>query len=163
MSRLKAMFAGDRWIPWTFVGMFAVMLMANGSLVFFSFDSWTGLSTTNAYNKGLAYNKTIAAREGQRKLGWRIAAAYQSTGARQGRLRLALKDKGGKPLGAAKVSAILRRPTQSGHDVRVTLADAGRGRYQGAVRLPLIGQWEVRYRIERAGTIARATHRIMVK
>ena len=57
----------SRWIPYAFLGFFAVVLLANGAMIWLAFATWTGLETEGAYQKGLAYNRTLAETEAQRR------------------------------------------------------------------------------------------------
>ena len=65
MQGLRRLFKGDRWIPWSFVALFGVIVIANGTMMFFAFDSWTGLSTDDSYKRGLVYNESLAERDAQ--------------------------------------------------------------------------------------------------
>ena len=76
-------------------GFFGVMLAVNGVFVHFATATFSGVSTEDAYRKGLHYNETIAAFQVQQATGWhppfpwmdrlcawkcRTPAAGQSTG-----------------------------------------------------------------------------------
>jgi nitrogen fixation protein FixH len=55
-SRARSPQAGDRfgrWIPWSFVGLFFLVLAVNGTMIAIAVSSFTGLETTNAYQRGL--------------------------------------------------------------------------------------------------------------
>ncbi|MEQ8699381.1 MAG: FixH family protein, partial [Bauldia litoralis] len=82
-----------RWIPWTFVGMFGVILAVNGIMVAVAFDTWSGLSTTEPYRRGLAYNSQLAEIERQQKLGWQVSLGFAPGGPGAGELRLRAVDK----------------------------------------------------------------------
>jgi len=134
----------SRWIPWTFVGLFAVMLIANGALVFFALDSWTGLSTKHAYQRGITYNRVLADERVETALGWRLATSLVATEPGRGRIEVRIEDRAGTPVDDAEVRALLRRPLREGFDAKVALDALGGGRYAAAVAVPLPGQWEVR-------------------
>ena len=105
IDTVRRWFKGDRWIPWTFVGMFAIIVIANGTMMFFAFDSWTGLSTNDSYKRGLVYNESLAKQETQARLGWKIASGFRPSGRLAGEIRVKLTDRTGSPLGGAKVVA----------------------------------------------------------
>ncbi len=65
---------GDRYIPWLFVAFFAVVLAANGALIAIALGSFTGLTTEHAYDKGLAYNRTLG--DGAALTGAQIKARF---------------------------------------------------------------------------------------
>ncbi len=151
------------WIPWAFVGFFVVVLGANGIMVFFAFDSWTGLATEDAYTKGLAYNEQIADARDQQSLGWKTELNFAPNGTQRGRLELNLKDRHGTPIEGASVMAAFVRPTHAGHDIELVLEPAGVGRYAAEIALPLAGQWDVRLRAEHERGDYRLERRIVVR
>jgi nitrogen fixation protein FixH len=133
----------DRWIPWAFVGFFATFITVDAVMVVLAVDSFSGVSTQNAYQEGLAYNETLAQAEREKALGWTADLAFLPSGPRQGRLSLTLLDRAGLPLSLASVTAELVRPTQEGFDFVVPLASDGE-KFAAELDLPLSGQWEVR-------------------
>ena len=146
----------SRWIPWAFVGGFAIVFAANAIMVTFAMSSWTGLDTQDAYRKGLAYNRTLEAERRQAALGWQGAAVW-----RDGRLTVEMTDGRGDPLTAATMRADFIRPTAEGHDVSVDLAEVGGGRYAAPVTLPLDGLWDVRVVVHRSADTFQINQRIM--
>jgi nitrogen fixation protein FixH len=151
------------WGPWVFFAMFAVVLAANGVMVVFAYSSWTGLETQGAYEKGLAYNETLAAAREQAALGWQVGITLAPGGAGQLRLEATFRDRNGRPLRLTAVTARLIRPTHSGHDLVLPLAELESGRYGAETIFPLPGQWDVRVRAEHAGGSYQATRRVVVE
>ncbi len=133
----------SNWIPWAFVGFFMVVILANGIMAFFAFSTWTGLSTDGAYQKGLAYNRTLETRTRQAALGWHVAVALEPGAAGNAALTAVLKDRSGAPLWADSVVATLTRPTHEGHDLAFPLDDKGEGRFTAEVGLALPGVWDL--------------------
>lgn len=152
----------DRWIPWLFVGFFAVVLVANGTLVYFAAASWTGLETNEYYIKGLHYNRTLEDVARQRKLGWKSHLSLRKAAKGEEELVLELVDDKGRGLSGGDVRADFVRPTNTGHDFAVSLADRGAGRYRAVVRPPLPGQWDVRVSVRHPYGIYHVTQRMMV-
>jgi nitrogen fixation protein FixH len=152
-----------RWIPWTFVGFFLVVFAVNGALVWFALSSWTGLETTNSYERGLVYNRALKAEKEQAALGWRAGFGFKQTGVRQGMLELRLQGRDAAPLEGAKVDAEIVRPTQEGYDFDLALEEQAPGRYRAAVRVPLPGQWEVRLAARARGEVYRLSPRIYLR
>ena len=68
-----------------------------------------------------------------------------------------------KTSAVTSVTARLIRPTHSGHDLVLPLAELGRGRYGIETRVPLPGQWDVRVRAEHAGGSYQATRRVVIE
>ncbi len=132
------------------LGFFAIVLLANVAFVWLALDSWTGLDTEQAYQKGLNYNRTIEAAAAQRRLGWRLDYSLAAADGDK-ELQVRLHDDKGLPLADRKITATLVRPTHAGHDLTLTLAATGPGRYQARFRPPLPGQWDLTIRVERTG------------
>jgi len=143
MRPLARMLRGDRWIPWVFVGFFVVVLIANGSMLYAAFVSWPGLETTSAYQRGLAYNRMLAAASEQEDLDWQVDFDFRQGGPRHGVVRVDLADRFGSVLRHADVRATFVRPTSEGHDLSIDLAHAIGGSYRAEVDLPLDGQWDI--------------------
>jgi len=134
----------SRWIPWAFVGFFAVVFLANGLLITFAFTSWTGLDGADAYRRGVHYNAALAAAAHQDALGWHSRIAFADQGGRAGRIEFQLTDRSGAPVRHAAVKAMIVRPTAAGHDFTEPLDESAPGRYAAIVAFPMAGQWEVR-------------------
>lgn len=153
----------DWWIPWIFVGGFAVVLIANLTLVFFATKSWTGLETREYYAKGINYNDTLAEARAQDALGWKSFVTVE--GGRDGQVVLAVKleDDGGKPLNGARVSATFVRPAHSGIDVDVGLSAVGPGSYRANAVLARAGLWDVAVTVVRDGRYFETTERVVIE
>lgn len=146
------------------LAFFAVVIAANGAFVFLALNTFTGVSTEDAYQRGLAYNETLRAAADQRALGWR--AAVEGTVPAEGRARVAvtLSDRAGRPLEHLAVTGVLRRPTQDGFDRALELARVGPGRYAVEVALPLAGQWHLALEaVSREGQHFRIEERLWLK
>lgn len=150
------------WAPWAFVAFFAVVFAANGIMLFFALDSWTGLSTEDAFQQGLAYNEKIAERDRQAALGWQVS--FDATPDRAGHVvfDLQVDDERGVPVTAASVAVSLTRPTHEGYDLAAILSHLGRGHYAGEVDLPLSGQWQVELVIDEPRGPYRQSARLVV-
>lgn len=153
----------SRWIPWVFVLGFAVVVGANATMITFAIGSFTGLTTTEPYTKGLRFNDQIRQAEAQQRLGWHVAARFHPSGVQDGELELKLTDRAGAPLVGARVVAILGRPVEKNRDFTVAFASMGGGRYVGRAEFALPGVWDVKYRIERDGQTLEARDRLEVE
>ena len=153
----------DWWIPYSFFGMFACILIANGALVYYAVNSWTGIGTDDAYMKGIAYNETIAESEAQAKQGWQAELDYSASGPLAGQLTLDLKDRYGTAIEKAEVTALLVRPTHEGYDFSTTLSHGNEGRYATDLAFPLAGLWEVRLEIAHERGTHSLAKRLMVQ
>jgi nitrogen fixation protein FixH len=148
------------WIPWAFVAFFGVVVVVNGIMITVGFMTWPGLETENAYQRGLAYERRVAAAEAQAALGWTVDVDLTREGAGRAMVELRLRNRHGHVMPDAKVRARFVRPTSEGHDFEVELPHYRDGRYRRQVELPLAGQWEVRTTIEDRAGVHHATRRV---
>jgi nitrogen fixation protein FixH len=147
----------------TFIAGFLVVIAVNGALVFFAEDTFSGLETESAYERGLNYNKALAAQAAQDQLGWRYQAAISDEAGGQRTLRIRMIDHNGRPLEDIKLEAHLIRPSNDGMDVSVTPQLTGDGTYVAEFALPAPGQWDLRL-VARRGDIAwQQSERLFVK
>ena len=151
-----------RWIPWVFVGLFGIVLIANGTMITVAITTFTGMETVSAYKKGVNYNERLAAAAAQEKLAWQASLDAAPNGGGSVILTFDLKDKNGGPVAAADVNAMVDRPLQDGLDQTVVLDEISSGRYRATLDLPLPGQWEVALTAEARGHRYQFTERIRV-
>ncbi|MBT7955416.1 MAG: FixH family protein [Rhodospirillaceae bacterium] len=126
-----------RSVLWWVISFFVVIFIANFAFVYFALSSWPGLSTENAYEKGVRYNETIAKAEAQSRLGWQSSVALSDNG----ELVITLTDKEDQMLSGRVVKVDLVRPIQEGVDQQVTLAEARAGIYRAPVKFTHLGRW----------------------
>jgi nitrogen fixation protein FixH len=131
-----------------FIGAFLLIIAVNATLIVLATDTFSGLQTEGAYQKGLAYNATLAAARAQERLGWRADIEVSPHGAidarhRQFDISLLLHDAAGEPIVGHDVTVYFSRPTREGDDFAAALAPSCVGRYSTAVDVPLPGQWDL--------------------
>ena len=127
----------DKWIPWYFVAFFAVIAILDGIFVYVAISTHTGVTTENAYEKGLAFNENFEKFRAQPKLQEQLCFE-------NGVLHWNVKDEAGRPLGNARVIAKIIRPVQDGYDFEITLDYMRRGVYEAKLDLPLKGLWKAK-------------------
>jgi nitrogen fixation protein FixH len=164
MTTVRSAPSGARWIPWVFVGGMGLVFAVNAVMVWLAFASWSGLSTTAPYQRGLAYNRVLDAVARQEALGWQLSAAFvpEHAGAREGTIAIAVSDRDGRPVADLALEAEAARPLAEASSIALDLRPAGPGRYAAAAALPLAGQWELRLIARRAGDSLQATRRFLV-
>jgi nitrogen fixation protein FixH len=138
----------DRWIPWIIVSFFVAFIIPLAWFTWLSVDTYTGQVTSNAYEKGLTYNSTIAHAEAQQQLGWKTDVKTKAD-ADGVQVRFQLKDKQGQPVNDAAVLVRFTRTTQSGHDSEITLKPQAQGTYEGSIKLELPGLWNMRISVSK--------------
>jgi nitrogen fixation protein FixH len=153
----------DRWIPWAFVAFFGVVLAANGAMIWIAFATWTGLETEGAYQKGLAYNRTLAAAKAQEELGWRVDLSVAPTGGRLAEIELKLADRNNNVMQDARVTAAFVRPTHAGHDLELVVPHIHAGIYGADAALPFSGVWELHLTVESGDDTYRLRQRIYLR
>lgn len=159
----RAMPRRSRWIPWVFVGGFLLVVAVNATLIFFAVDSFTGLTTTEPYTKGLRFNEQIREAEVSERLGWHVAARFTPIEARRGTVEVMLTDRNGAALAGAEVNVTFTRPVEKNRDFTIALRARGGGRYAGEAEFPLSGLWDATYRIERGAETLKAHDRLQVR
>lgn len=152
-----------RWIPWMFVLGFAIIVAANGTMVWVALSTFTGLETRNHYREGLAFNERIADARRQERLGWSADVRFDAPAVGVATIEVDMTDAAGRPLRGASVEATVVRPTHTGHDVTLALDEVGAGRYRRQVDLPRAGQWELRLLAQRDGQEYRRIERVFVR
>jgi nitrogen fixation protein FixH len=126
-----------RWIPWVFVGGFAVVIGANGVLITQAVRTYAGTTTAGTYDRGRAYGAVLAEAERQRALGWSADAAL-----RDGAVLLSARQRDGSPLPAdAEVAGFLQRPLERA-SLPLAFDPAGPGIWRAAPGAPSAGVWE---------------------
>ena len=132
------------WYPYIFIGVLGVVVLVNVIMAYFATSTFNGISTQNAYERGLAYNSVIAQAKHQDDLGWAVNLTVEPKGTGHGvRIQATYRDHDGKGIDDLDVRALVNRPTVTGYDMQVTLASQGNGVYALDQELPLGGQWDV--------------------
>jgi|CXWL01.1.fsa_nt_gi nitrogen fixation protein FixH len=147
---------GRAVFAWIAAG-FGLVIAVNGVFMYFALKSWTGLTSANAYNEGIAYNRTLDRAAAQAQLKWRAEMGWSD-----GAAELRLYDRDGKPVQGLSVVATFARPVQEGFDHSAALTEAGPGRYFATVALPLPGQWNMTIEARHGATSYRAATRVFV-
>ena len=67
------------WYPYIYVGAFGVVVAVNMVFMASAIRTFSGISTDQAYEKGLKYNQQIAAARSQEQLGWSLKPEVQAS------------------------------------------------------------------------------------
>lgn len=136
-------FVGHRWIPLLFILFFLILFVVSGNFVRLALTTFPGLVSTNAYERGLAYDEVIAAEQAQAEQGWQIAFDLPGLSGEGQTARLNLVDRDGNPIAGANVIMMAERMTRYAQQVRITLSDQGNGQYEAPITFPIAGRWFV--------------------
>jgi nitrogen fixation protein FixH len=149
-----------RYIPWLFVGGFALVVAVNATMIWFAVGSFSGLYTEKPRDRGLHYNQVLARQQQRDALGWRIETAWQPD---SGRLEIAVFDAEGRPLAPSRLAAELVRPVEKRLPIGVALGATDSGRFAGYVDLPERGNWDLDIVVERGSEHYALRRRMFLK
>lgn len=128
-------------IPYIFFTFFFVIIAINVGYIYIAKKTWRGVTTDEAYQKGLDYNATIEQAEKQKELGWQTEIKATNIGRNKLALSLILLDAKFTPIKDAVINITFRNPVQEGYDF-VQKADNSKGTYKFEVQFPMKGQWD---------------------
>ncbi len=151
----------DRWIPWYIFGFFVLLVSVLVPMCIVAVRTNTGVVTDGAYEKGLAYNQAIQAKEQQDALHWKGDLSLIPVDDML-HVGFHLQDSAKKPLENAEVKVWLVRPTQNGMDQHQAMQSHGDGDYHAELRVPQRGQWEARISATLEGHNYQMTQRVVV-
>ncbi len=140
----------DKWIPRYFVMFFAVIALLDGIFVYTAISTQTGVVTKHPYEKGIAFNETLAKAKAQPHIS-------HKTTYHDGVLRLKL------PIETASVTASIIRPVQDGYDFDIKLAHIGDGIYEATIDTPLKGAWTAKLKATWNDNQFQTSHDFIVK
>ena len=120
-----------------FLAFFSVVTIVNSVFIYIAIHTNTGVVTENAYEKGLAYNKVLAAARAQPT--FKDSLTYKD-----GKLKWQVADQIGAPVKGGKATAFLIRPIKEGSDFSLTLNETSPGNYEGRADFPEQGLWSAR-------------------
>lgn len=144
-SEAQEMVIRGKHVLYAMFAMFGLVIAVNLVFVWFAIDTFTGVTTENPYQEGLAYNQVLAARDAQRDLGWQGNVSYERAGNGEGlrQIAVSLSDRDGSPLRGLSLDGSLRRPTHAGVDQPLVWRETAPGRYTAEVTLPEPGNWDL--------------------
>lgn len=144
----------DKWILICFLAFFGVIFIVNGVFIYTAIRTQPGLVTDNPYEKGLNFNKIIQKQKNQPSLKDKVSVTNDI-------LRWQLRDKNGKKITNADVTAHIIRPVQEGYDFHVPLTHKGNGVYEAKLDLPLDGLWSVKLESQWDNKQYKTTHQFI--
>lgn len=163
MIRRPAVERRGAWIPWLFVGLFGIVVVVNGIMIWLAIGTFPGLVTDRPYDRGLAYNRNLEAAAAQDALGWQARLAARLEGPTTAVFELELHDRDDRPVDGAEVRAEVRRPVGTGLDFDVVLKPIRPGVYRAAAALPQPGAWDVHLVVERGQALFVVDERFVLR
>jgi nitrogen fixation protein FixH len=143
-------------------GFFAIVMAVNVVFIVTSVVTFRGEDEQKPYLQGVEYNRTLAARVEQARLGWRARVGVRRLADGDVRLDVALDDRQAAPPSDVRLSAELRHPADENRDRLVHLSPSGGGRYWANAGKIGRGQWDVIVTSESSATPFTAARRLWV-
>lgn len=151
--------------PWVigWVGLVAVVLAVNLTMVVLAVATNPGLVNYDFYERGQNYEKTLMSRLA-RDPGWTLKADFPADikPNEPTTLRVVLVDKAGQPVKPERVTFFAYRPSDQSMDFSVPMVEEGRGRYVAQVSFPLFGFWDGLVAVQQGGDEYTTGARIVV-
>ncbi len=132
------------------LGFFGIVIAVNVYFAVLAVGSFPGEDVTHPYIQGLEYNRTIAERRAQLRLGWRANAQLRRSSSGVA-LVIDLRQRDGSPLDGARVEGALRWPADAHRDHALTFQEEAPARYVAALGALGEGDWDLRARATRGG------------
>jgi nitrogen fixation protein FixH len=114
-----------------FAGLFVIVLGANGAMTYFAVKTFSGEVIAHPYERGLAYNREIAAARAQEGRDWKVDVSLTPADGVQSRIAVTLRDAAGVPLEGLDLEALLVAPANLKQDAGIKLEEKGDGLYAG--------------------------------
>lgn len=157
---------GRRVFLWL-AAFFILVAIMNLVMAYLGNRSWTGLSTDQAYEKGVNYNAVIGEAQEQAALGWSVRFEPASVTSRDGervtaRIAFDIAGRDGVVLDNLQVSARIQRPTSEVLDQTVEFASLDGRHFEAEPTFPLRGQWDVYLTAANSQGTYRVRHRIQL-
>jgi nitrogen fixation protein FixH len=150
----------DKYIPWTFVGFFACLTLLFAWFAYIAHITYPGVVTDEPYDKGIAYNKIIAAAEAGQALGWKLSLDAAAAFGGRTVFRLRAADRDGRPVTGGAARLWLTRPVHGGIDLHLVMAERANGVYEVSAPLAEPGLWELRAEIRKDGRSIQVSRRM---
>jgi nitrogen fixation protein FixH len=131
-----------RKVLFAFVAFFAVVFSVNAIMVRFATSTFGGVDADRAYQVGLAFNREIAAAEGQNALGWDVQAHFAERGTGRTELTLRIRDARDAVPAGIRVVSHLGHPGDRRRDREIAMTGNTQGVFTGVVD-DAAGQWDL--------------------
>ena len=146
-----------RFVPWIIAIFYMTFMSVLIGFVVIAYRNPPSEVTPEAYEKGLAYNNTLAQAGAAAQLGWLSTITYDKD-----RLVFRLIDGHHQPIDLARVRVWFVHPAESAYDRSFDLRSDGNGVYSVAAPLPAKGLWTVHVTAEQMDHQYQSTTQIEV-
>jgi nitrogen fixation protein FixH len=119
------------------VAFFAVVIAVDAVMMTLAYRTHPGQVSVTPYEDGLAYNKALAQKQAQARLGWSLTADIGPSG----RLEVQVADAAGSPVRGLAVTALMQRPATEDGRFTIRLVETMAGHYVALAQQPP-GAWD---------------------
>ncbi|MEO1014405.1 MAG: FixH family protein [Pseudomonadota bacterium] len=123
------------------IAFFAVIFIANGIFLTLALRSFPGEHVEKSYLQGLNYNETLARREAQAALGWRVSIEEATLAEDEAVISLRFQDAENVALIGLDLAATLSRPANDQNDQSLEFEPQGGGLYRAIASDVAPGAW----------------------
>jgi len=124
---------------------FGIIVVLNVLFATLAYRTFSGQAASNPYTAGLMFNRTLAQREAQTKLGWHVVFRQTESDA-----SLVFTDRDGQPLDGLTITAVLERPATEAGRRPTDFTPEGGGVYTADIA-GLSGAWDIKATARNAG------------
>jgi nitrogen fixation protein FixH len=142
----------SRLWPGAIFGLIGLNMVVVAVTIYFAANDPSAAVEPQYYQKALAWDDTVKAREASARLGWRAAASVAG-----GELRITLTDGAGAPLEEARVEVTAYAVARAAERQLLTLSGIGAGEYRAPIQLHRAGIWEFRIEARRGADLFACT------
>lgn len=148
-----------RW----FISFFGVMMVANIIFLFQALNSWPGVETSAAYDKGLDYNSLIEKGAAAEALQWDMASNIYDLPDNTGTaIEFVVADAKGAAVEGLTVVGKLERPASRNFDKAMTFKESRPGFYYAQINSLDEGVWDLRILMVKQDIENRYSERLMM-
>jgi nitrogen fixation protein FixH len=141
-------FTGRDMLVWL-IASFAVVLAVNVYFIVLSVQTFSGEDEQKPYLQGVEYNRTLARRAEQKKLGWNASIGAERLASGAVRIAVTLKQADGSPQTRVTLAGELRHPANEKRDRLLQFREAAPGNYETVLSGVAAGTWDVIVRAQR--------------
>ncbi len=145
------------------VAFFLLIAGVNAIFIYKAVATHTGTIVDSPYERGLDYNKTLAAARAQEKFDWRVAVGIEKMTELQYEVSLFIHDSKGNGKDAVLFDVAVLRPVDSREDLTPVFKAEGVGKYSSHIRFPKPGKWEVKARVVRGAETFYLTRPLVIE
>ena len=143
------------------LAFFGVIFAVNGTFIYYALATHPGDDVKDAYVAGIEYNRELAEKREQQKLGWQASLAVKSDTRSGEFIEVAFVDAKGEPVRGLRINATLRSPVVASQDRPIKFVAEGPGVFRADVNGPPSAQWDLVVEARNdLGEVFRLRHRL---